>query len=489
MNKKNSIFKNIIHLSYSTILANILNATTLILLANYFNAKNYGIFSVALALAMIMNFFTDLGVSNTFLREGLKKEDLSVKFSSYVRFRVICLFLACIVFSVGIQVFYKEPQILYMMYILMIPMVIGLTMQTIGIIYFQLIERMQFIASIKIVSAILLVVLTALSMALKLNVVLTAFLYGFSYFLGGGYSLYLLHGKVKMKWKFPFQRQLLTNLSPFLISGLFIMLTPQLGPLVLEKTLPLTLVGLFAVAYRIPSALYQVPGVIAGAFYPLLFKNYNEGKLKEHTQLNILQMKIMSYIGMCVSISLFYLAGYLVTILFGDEWSSAIQPLKILSFIIVLQGFNIAIADGLTTRGLQNRRTVVQFITIMIGSISLYFLSTTYAVAGAAFAVLAMEIISFLGYVLAHPIKKVVVIKVIIPYGSCFIISFILLNYLLHQHFLVAMIVTIILVSALILLVDKSIQSIIVNFIKKKMQQENRHLIKGRQGEDEDIAN
>lgn len=486
---KNSIIKNIIHLFYSTILANILNATTLILLANYFNAKNYGIFSVALALAMIMNFFTDLGVSNTFLREGLKQENLNDKFSSYIKFRVICLFLACIVFSVGIHVFYQEPQILYMAYILMIPMVIGLTMQTIGIIYFQLTERMQFIASIKIISAILLIVITALSMTLKLNVELTAFLYGFSFFLGGLYSLYLLRGKVKVKWKSPFQHQLLTNLSPFLISGLFIMLTPQLGPLVLEKSLPLTLVGLFAVAYRIPSALYQVPGVIAGAFYPLLFKTYNQGKLEEHTRLNILQMKMMSYIGMCVSISLFYMAGYLVTILFGDEWSSAVQPLKILSFIIVLQGFNIAIADGLTTRGLQNRRTIVQFITITIGSMSLYYLSTTYAVAGAAFAVLTMEIVSFLGYVLAHPIRKTVLIKVVIPYGICFFVSFMLLHYLLLQHSFVAMIVTIISVSTMVFLVDESIRSLIVDFIKKKMQLKTRHVTKGRQGEDEDIAN
>lgn len=490
MNKlKNSIFKNIIHLFYSTILANILNATTLILLANYFNAKNYGIFSVALALAMIMNFFTDLGVSNTFLREGLKQENLSVKFSSYIKFRVICLLLACMVFSVGIHVFYQDPQILYMIYILMIPMVIGLTMQTIGIIYFQLTERMQYIAFIKIFSAIVLIVLTALSMVLEVNVEWTAFLYGFSFFLGGLYSLYLLHGKVKVKWKSPFQHQLLTNLSPFLISGLFIMLTPQLGPLVLEKTLPLMLVGLFAVAYRIPSALYQVPGVIAGAFYPLLFKHYNKGKLREHTRLNILQMKMMSYIGMCVTISLFYSAGYLVPILFGDEWSSAVQPLKVLSFIIVLQGFNIAIADGLTTRGLQNRRTIVQFVTIVTGSIALYFMSTTYAVAGAAFAVLTMEIVSFFGYVLAHPIRKVVLVKVVIPYGCCFFVSFILLHYLLAQHSFVAMIVTIILVSTMIFLVDQSIQSIIVEFIKKKMQQKTHYVTQERQGDEEDIAN
>lgn len=485
--KKNSIIKNIVHLFYSTILSNVLNAATLILLANYFNSKNYGIFSVALALAMVMNFFTDLGTSNTFLREGTKKENLGRTFSSYIKIRLVCSLLTFFVFFAGIRILYQEQQILYMIYSLMFPMVIGLAMQSIGITYFQLIERMQFIASIKIFSSFALILSTTVSMGLKVDVHLAAFLYGFSYLAGGFYSLYLLLKKAKIKWKSPFEKQLLTNLSPFLISGLFIMLTPQLGPLVLEKTLPLALVGLFAVAYRIPSALYQIPGVIAGAFFPLLFKRYNQGELAEHTRLNILQMKIMSYIGMCMTITLFYLATYLVTILFGAEWESAVQPLKILAFIIVLQGFNIAIADGLTTRGLQNRRTFVQFITITIGLVSFYFLSVKYAVAGAAFAVLTMEIVSFIGYVAANPEKRTVFVKVIIPYGSFFSISFILMHYLLSKYPFMAMISSIILVTTLILLLDKNIKQLIVGFIKKK--NDTKHLQDRRQKENGKIAN
>ncbi|WP_249598464.1 oligosaccharide flippase family protein [Peribacillus frigoritolerans] len=485
--KKNSILKNIVHLFYSTILSNVLNAATLILLANYFNSKNYGIFSVALALAMVMNFFTDLGTSNTFLREGSKKENLGRTFSSYIKIRIVCSLLTFFAFFAGIHILYQEQQILYMIYSLMIPMVIGLAMQSIGITYFQLTERMQFIASIKIFSSFALILSTTVSMGLKVDVHLAAFLYGFSYLAGGFYSLYLLLKKAEIKWKSPFEKQLLTNLSPFLISGLFIMLTPQLGPLVLEKTLPLALVGLFAVAYRIPSALYQIPGVIAGAFFPLLFKRYNQGELAEHTRLNILQMKIMSYIGMCMTITLFFLATYLVTILFGPEWGSAVQPLKILAFIIVLQGFNIAIADGLTTRGLQNRRTIVQFITITVGLVSFYFMSVNYAVAGSAFAVLTMEIVSFIGYVAANPEKKAVLFKVILPYGTFFCISFILLQNLLSKYPLIAMVSTIIFVTALILLLDKSIKQLIVGFIKKKPATE--HLQDGRQKENGKVAN
>lgn len=471
-------------------LANIFNASTLILLANYFNSKNYGIFSVALALSMIMYFLTDLGVSNTFLREGAKRETLHAKLSSYIKIRLACLFITLLVSSVVIHILYQEQQTIYMMYSLMIPMVIGLTLQSIGITYFQLTEAMQFIASIKIFSAIVLITSIILCIGLKVNIHLSAFLYGFSYLCGGIYSIYLLRKNAEFIWNSPFQKQLLNRLIPFFISGLFIMLTPQLGPLVLEKTLPLTFVGLFAVAYRIPSALYQIPGVIAGAFFPLLFKHYNQGELEEHTRLNFLQMKIMSFIGMCITIFLFYSAVYLVNILFGDGWGLAVQPLKVLSFIIVLQGFNIAMADSLTTRGLQNRRTFVQFITISIGVVSIYYLSVTQGVVGATYAIVTMEIISLIGYVLVNPVRRIVITKVIVPYGFYFSTSFILLHYFLNTYPFIAMLSTIISVSTMVLLFDQTIKGLIIEFVKKgkRRKQSIKHLTDRRQRGDEKVA-
>ncbi|MEK1831870.1 hypothetical protein AAAC51_32235 [Priestia megaterium] len=80
------------------------------------------------------------------------------------------------------------------------------------------------------------------------------------------------------------------------------MLLPQLGPIVLENTIPLAAVGVFAVAYRIPSALYQVPGIVAGAFYPVLFRHYNHQQTDKHLQLNILQVKLMSLVGMLTAL-------------------------------------------------------------------------------------------------------------------------------------------------------------------------------------------
>jgi len=472
----NSLLKNILYLFSSTITANVLNATTLILLANFFNTINYGIFSVVLAYSMVMNFFTDLGVSNTFLREGSKKESLNSNFITYVKIRIAFLFIATIIFSFGIHILYREKEMLYMMYSLMIPIVIGFMLQSIGISYFQITEKMQYIASIKVFSSITLIITTILSISLKLDVHIAVFLFGFSYLLGGIYSLFELRRNATIIWCLPFQKQLFFKLSPFLLSGLFIMLIPQLGPLILEETLTLSLVGLFAVAYRIPLALYQIPGVIAGAFFPLLFKQYNQGSLNEHTRLNILQTKIMLFIGMCMTVSLFYLSGFLITVLLGDDWAAAKKPLKILSFIIVLQGFNTAIADGLTTRELQNRRTNIQFITIIIGAALLYFLSLSNGVIGAAYAVVIMEVVTSFLFILFNPIRKKIVTQVFIPYGACFSISFVILHNMLNNHPFIALILTLNLITIITLIVDQEIKKYLIKFIRTNILKNNNLL-------------
>ncbi|SOC38459.1 oligosaccharide flippase family protein [Ureibacillus acetophenoni] len=465
--KANSIQKNIIHLFYSTIFANLLNAGTLILLANYFNAKNYGIFSISLAISMIMHYFTDMGVSNTYLREGSKQAHVEDKFQSYLKIRLICLFFTLVIVGVGIQILYEEQQLISMIYSLTLPMVIGLTLQSIGITYFQLTKTMQFIAFIRIFSSIVLIVFIFFSMYFNLDVYFSATAYGLAYLCGGIFSLYLLSRKVSVRWKIPFQSELLKNLGPFFISGLFIMLIPQLGPLILGNTLSLSLVGLFAVAYRIPSAIYQIPGVIAGAFYPLLFQYYNQGEKEEHTRLHILQLKLMGFTGMCLSISLFYMAGYLVDMLFGEAWLDAIQPLQILSFIIVLQGFNIAAADNLTTSGLQGSRVFVQFMTALVGIFSIYYLSILYGVIGATAAILIIEMTSFIGFTLANPERKKVILQVIIPYGTNFLVSSISVYYFLQSYPFIAVIVTNIVVIVLILLFDWSVRDKIIEYIWK----------------------
>ncbi|UOQ45415.1 oligosaccharide flippase family protein [Halobacillus salinarum] len=451
--EKNSIARNIFHLFYSTAVSSALNATALITLAYYLQSFHYGMFSVSLAFAMIMGYFTDAGLSEIVLREGSKKVDTSILISSYIKMRTGLLAATFLIGFIVIQLLYADHiQLVQIAYCLIIPMVTGIAMQSVGITFFQLKEKMQFVGLIRIVSAGCLVITIVLGMLLNFQPVLVCFLYGASYFAAGALAIYLVAKNVPIRWKTPFHKGLLQNLGSFTIGGLLFVMLPHLGPLILEKTINFTGVGLFAVAYRIPQALQQVPFIVAGAYYPVLFKAFNSNRLRDHLKYNLTLIKLMALVGMTMTIPFFYLSEFIIKLLFGAEWLAAALPLKILSLMLTLQAINIALADGLTTKSLQIFRTSVQAVSIIIGIFLYVYLSKSFGVTGAAVAGVTIEAVSLIGFWACNPDRWVLAKKVIVPYTLFLTLSFLSINYLLHSvPMLAAVCHLIILVLVLIL--------------------------------------
>ncbi|MFT9597489.1 oligosaccharide flippase family protein [Mesobacillus sp.] len=464
---KNGIGKNVFHLFYSTALSRGINTVVLIVLVNYLNTENYGMFSVALAFAMVMGYFTDAGLSNTVLREGSKQNaDVAAIVVSYIKLRAILLAATFLASYAIIHFSYDQPQLKGIMLSLVIPMVAGLALQSIGVTYFQLKEKMEYLGYIRICSSLVLVIFIPIGMLLSLHVLIIAFLFGLSYLIAGFYGLYLVGRQVKLDLQTPFKRSLLKNIWSFVLSGLLIMLLPQLGPLVLEKTITMTEVGIFAVAYRIPSALYQIPGVIAGAFYPVLFHHFHHGEQQEHLRLNILQAKIMGLIGMLMTIPVFFLSNEMVSLLFGAKWEAAAEPLKIAGLILFFQSISIAFADGLTTKNLQTRRTAVQFAIVVAALFLYYLLSGEFAVMGAVYAAVLIEIISVLGFLAMNPDRWAIAKRAAI-YIVFFAVCFYGIDFLLPGNPYLASFASFVSICLLCML-DQELRKLILSLKKRR---------------------
>lgn len=397
--------KNVFQLLYSTIISSGVFALILILIANYLNTEQYAMISVAISVSMIISFLTDMGISNSFLCEGSRKEiPLDVLVGSYLKWRGIFLLISLFFSVLIIKLFYSEhSQLKSILYLLTIPMITGLAMQSIGITYYQLRERMQIVGLIRIINSTLLIVIVSLGMLLQINVTTISFLFGFSYLLGGIVSVCLVMRELPIRWQHTFHSPLLRQLGHFFVSGALILLIPHMGPILLEKTITLKEVGIFAVSYRIPSALYQLPGTIAGAFFPVLFRYHHSNLHTRHLQLHVLQIKWMGYIGMLITIPLIHLSVFFINLLFGSKWSTAASFLTYIAPILFLQSVSIALADGLTTKGLQKRRTAVQFITFLLALFGYYFASTSFGLSGAVGVALLIEGISIFGFWIMNP--------------------------------------------------------------------------------------
>jgi O-antigen/teichoic acid export membrane protein len=414
----NSISKNIFHLLYSTAAASFLNAFVLIYLASYLEAFHYGMFSVALASAMVMGYFTDAGLTEIAIREGSKKEaDRVAILSSYIKVRALLLLLTLAGGACYISVFYDgNSELTKIAYYLSIPMVVGLAFQGIGTMFFQLVQKMQYIGFIKMFTALLLICSLVMSMFFSLTPVTVCLLYGFSYFIAGTLALVLVAKHIPFRFNVPFLPGFLKNFTSFMLSGLLFIITPQLGPIILEKTLTLKEVGLFAVAYRIPQALQQLPLIVAGAYRPVMFTHFHNKRMNHHVELNVTLIKLMAICGMVIAIPLYYLSDEFILFLFGGSWMTSSHALKILSLLLLFQAVGIGLADGLTTRGLQNFRTGIQLFSVLTGIAFYILFSRSYGITGGAYAGLSVELIALMGYWLFLPQKRKIALTSFVPY-------------------------------------------------------------------------
>ncbi|WP_282034374.1 oligosaccharide flippase family protein [Metabacillus indicus] len=460
--KRNSIAKNVVHLFYSTALSSGLNAAALIVLASYLQSHNYGIFSVALAFAMIMGYFTDAGLSEIVLREGTKREtEVSSLMSSYIKLRAALMGMTFIIGFIFIHSFYaSNPELIKTAYCLIIPMVTGIAMQSIGTTYFQLTERMQFYGAIRIISSFMLILTVFIGMMVSLTPYQICFLYGLSYFTAGLIGVVLVSRNVQISLNKPFHKEILNGIGSFTIGGLLFVIFPHLGTLVLEKTVSLAEVGMFAIAYRIPQALQQLPYIIAGAFCPVLFRSFNSGDYAKHRELSTTQIKITVLLGAAIAIPFYHMSSDIVTMLFGEKWIMAATPLKILTLMLILQSVSISLADSLTTQGMQNRRTLVQLISLLTGGVLYFYFSLSNGVIGAAYAGLAIEFLILMGFWLMIPGRLHFAVKAIGPYLAVIAVCMFIPSALLGSFPVVSALLSYIILSA-ILLVDKDIYNAI----------------------------
>ncbi|MCM3094455.1 MULTISPECIES: hypothetical protein [unclassified Cytobacillus] len=146
--------------------------------------------------------------------------------------------------------------------------------------------------------------------------------------------------------------------------------------------------------------------------------------------------------------------------------------------MVTLQAINIALADGLTTRGLQSYRTVIQAIAIITGIYLYIQFSNSYGIAGAAIAGASIEGIALLGFWICNPSRWIIAKKALFPYLIFFALCTSGINLFTDYHsFIVFMIQILLLV--LVIFIDKEMKGMILGVLIRVL---NRWKAKETQG-------
>ncbi|HFJ9280070.1 TPA: oligosaccharide flippase family protein [Bacillus cereus] len=467
--KTNKILKNASYLFVGNITVRFVLAIATIFFARYVSPSDYGMFTTALAVSAVICYFTDAGLTHTFMREGTRSDaNISVLISSYLRIRLILAIVISVLFAIFAQFFYPDAYLRAMVYWVVLPTMFGATLQGVGMAYFQVTERMQFTAIISVLQGVTAAAALLLGMSFQWSLMMVAAMYGVSSLVTGviAFIMTIRYTKVHKGW----DKGILDQLLIFTINGIIIMLLPQLGPIILEKVSTYKQVGFFGAASKIPAVLYQIPGVIAAAFYPRLFTFGNEKNIEEHRKLSSFELKLMSFLGMGISIPFIADPSFWIVSLLGEKYAPAGDALAILAFMVILQSINYPLADNLTTIGQQWKRATTMTIGLVVAIIGYIVLGSKYGMMGAAAAAIITEITLLIGFTLFIRKGMQLLVKGIIFNSLAFIISYGIYRIaLINLPPLVALTLTGILYGIIGIVIDPQIRGFVLGFIKQKL--------------------
>lgn len=410
----NSIMKNTAFLLIGNFALKIVTAFTAILLTRYLSPEKFGQLSVALALAAIANFMAKMSLSHTVIREGTKANaDIKSLFGGALKLRIVFSMLATLVFVPLIQFFYSDLELRRIALIIVIPTIWGGSFLSLGDVYFQVTQRMEFTALFRALPSLLTAVLIILGICLSWPLIGLASAYGISALMSGLFGVFIVRRLVPGMGGW--HSGLLDGLWAFALGGVMTLLLGQMGPLILERITNIAEVGYFAVAFRIPLLLYTFPGALAVAFYPRLFHLGNKSPT-EHFELTVKETRFMNMLGLGLALPFMIYPEWTVELLFGSQWVvTTPKALSYLAWMVVLQCLNYPLADALATSGLQSRRSAVLVGALFVGITLFWILGKNWGAIGGAVAALIVEVFIMIGLVAMNPARWALIRQCLCP--------------------------------------------------------------------------
>lgn len=322
-------------------------------LARYFGPERYGMFSYAIAFVSTFGFIVNLGVdsllskelvSNPEQRESLMGTGIGIKFIGSI---VAIVLVSIFSFAVVKDEMVRMLVLVYSLIFLFEPI------NLIGV-FFQSQVKSKITSIIKIYVLVISSILKISLILSGLGVLMLTAIFVIEAFLT---NLFLIHSYRKeglriFNWNFK------SDLAYKMLSAsVFLILASacnyvfmKADQLIIGSLLGNIEVGLYAVAVRFVDIWYFIPVILTGSLFPAIV---NSRQIDVQTYMR--RIKLFFYmlflIGVLVSLVSWFIAPFIISLLFGSQYFSSIHIVQIysLSSVGVFMGWGIQhylLSDG-----------------------------------------------------------------------------------------------------------------------------------------------
>ena len=357
--------------------------------------ERFGLLAMATALSSYFMILSDYGFNVTATREVSVYRDSSEKlneiFSAVMMIKVFLLLVGFLLLSLSLFIFDKlggEAPI----YLLTFGMVIGQVLFPIW--FFQGMERMGYIAILNIVAKFFFLIAILLFVKEKEDAYLVPLFNSLGFIVVGVISLFYIHKEFNIRfiWQ-PYRviyRYFLMGWYIFL-SHLAVLFYTSSNIFILGLFTNNMVVGYFAIADKVISALVSLGEILNQVFFPYLSKKWEDNRgLYYQIFYKILKGLILGML--LVSFLVIGFAPTIITMLSGDSITTAIELLQIMALSIILFPLGGLFSQSFVTQQATIYVTKSTFWTLVVNMILITILIPLYGVYGLAMAVVLVQL-------------------------------------------------------------------------------------------------
>jgi O-antigen/teichoic acid export membrane protein len=311
--------------------------------ARYLGPMNFGIYSYALAFAMIFSAIAKLGLDDVMVRQLINCPSQRDQYlGTAFWLKIMGAIASLVIIAAVLSLTSNDAEVSF--YIIIIAS--GFLFQSLEVISFDFQANVQA----KYISISQMVQLAVASM-LKLvfifagaQLVWFVALSALDQFMVAAVLVYAGHKKqlpvFYLKFSLAKARQLLSDSWPLILSGLAVMVYMRVDQIMIKEILGEKEVGIYSAAVRLSEALYFVPVVITASLFPAILNARKTSEVLYYQRLQHL-FTLIVWLAVAVAIVISFGAERIISVLYGFSYQGAGVILAIHVWAAIFVGMGV----------------------------------------------------------------------------------------------------------------------------------------------------
>lgn len=371
-----SLRRNSIYLLLSRLTAQALTIFFVAILARRLGVESFGQFTFIAALVLIGNTFTNFGTDTYIIRETARVGKVT---DIIARAFGIQLFLSVLWIIVTFLLTPNSPLLLYSLSLLPLAIFSVVTASL------RAFERMDVVWTLSLANGLIQLIAALLSSDLW-TLCLSLFV---GHILAATLAYWICSASLSNFSLLPIRKifPLLKLTLPFAALTILLVLSQRLGVLTVSALIGDSATGIFSSVSRVVDGLKLGHYAILGALLPVISRR--TAQAKQSFQKGFV---LLISISLLMAIGLFLFPGFIILVLYGDKFISAVDLLALLGWSLIPYTISSFISYDLIARGRENTLVKATAVSLVIFLVLYLWLISAYNLTGAIYAALIGEI-------------------------------------------------------------------------------------------------